>query len=206
MTHQISQSGRSAEPAPPRQPASEGGYLLGQMLIAMPTMTDPRFQRTVLLVCAHSHKGAMAIVLNRTFGGMRFRDLLGQLGIDSPDAVERQVHFGGPVESGRGFVVHSADFMHEDTVMVENGIALTGTLGMLRAIAAGHGPQRSLFALGYAGWGPGQLDAEIESNGWLSVPLDTDILFDDDLDTKWERTLAGFGINPLMLSETAGHA
>jgi putative transcriptional regulator len=187
-------------------PPTEGGYLMGQLLVAMPTMADPRFQRTVSLVCAHSHKGAMAIVLNRTFGSVKFRDLLVQLGIDSPDAHDRMVHFGGPVESGRGFVLHSPDFLHEDTVMVDRGIALTGTLGMLKAIAAGHGPRRSLFALGYAGWGPGQLDKEIESNGWLSLPLDPEMLFDDDLDTKWDRALAQFGIDPLMLSQTAGHA
>jgi putative transcriptional regulator len=183
------------------------GYLLGQMLIAMPTMADPRFQRTVLYLCAHSPEGAMGLVLNRSFGSVTFSELLGQLGIPAGNITsDRPVHFGGPVESGRGFVLHSTDFVQSDTMMLPGGIGLTSTLDILRAIAQGGGPAHSLFALGYAGWGPGQLDAEIQSNGWLSTPVEPGLLFDGDLDTKWDRALAHMGIDPLMLSEEAGHA
>jgi putative transcriptional regulator len=184
----------------------ENSYLRGQMLIAMPTMLDPRFQRTVLYICTHSKDGAMGIVVNRVFGEVTFHQLLVQLGIEGGGHLHRQVHFGGPVESGRGFVLHSTDFVQDDSLVVSEGLALTGTLDILRAIADGKGPEQSLFALGYAGWGPGQLDDEIHSNGWLSVPADKAILFDGDLDTKWERALQGFGIDPLMLSQEAGHA
>jgi putative transcriptional regulator len=184
----------------------EDGYLGGHMLIAMPTLLDPRFQRTVVYLCAHSADGAMGIIVNRIFGSVTFRELLGQLGIPSPQAVDRQVHFGGPVESGRGFVLHSTDHMHQDSVKVDDAIALTGTLDILRAIAQGGGPHASLFALGYAGWDAGQLDGEIQDNGWLSMPADHDLLFDEDLETKWERALGLMGIDPLMLSTQAGHA
>jgi putative transcriptional regulator len=183
------------------------GYLVGQILIAMPTMIDPRFQRTVLYLCAHSKEGAMGLVLNRSFGSVTFGELLGQLGISASNIqADRHVHFGGPVESGRGFVLHSTDVVQADTMVLPGGIGLTSTLDILRAIAGGYGPQQSLFALGYAGWGPGQLDAEIQSNGWLSTQVVPELLFDDDLETKWERVLARMGINPLMLSEEAGHA
>ncbi len=185
----------------------QNGYLGGQMLIAMPTMLDPRFQRTVLYVCSHNADGAMGLVVNRAFASITFSDLLNQLGIASGDIVaDRQVHFGGPVESGRGFVLHSTDFLRSDTMLVSGGIGVTGTLDILRAIAEGHGPSQSLFALGYAGWGPGQLDDEIRSNGWLSAPAEKAILFDTTLDDKWERALERLGINPLMLSQEAGHA
>jgi putative transcriptional regulator len=148
----------------------------------------------------------MGIVVNRVFGEVTFRELLGQLGIPTGIQIDRQVHFGGPVESGRGFVLHSTDVVQKESLVVADGVALTGTLDILRAIAEGEGPRQSLFALGYAGWGPGQLDAEIYANGWLTVPADPSILFDDNLDTKWERALAGLGIDPLMLSAEAGHA
>ncbi len=189
-----------------RKPLKKDGYLSGQVLIAMPTMLDPRFQRTVLYVCAHSSDGAMGLVLNRAFGSITFVELMSQLGIPAGIDTERQVHFGGPVESGRGFVLHTTDFVHNDSMMVDEKVALTGTLDILRAIAEGKGPTQSLFALGYAGWGPGQLDAEIQSNGWLSSSANPALLFDGDIDTKWDRALAEMGIDPLMLSEEAGHA
>jgi putative transcriptional regulator len=135
----------------------EKGYLNGHMLIAMPAMADPRFQRTVLYLCTHSSQGAMGIVVNRVFGEVTFRELLGQLGIPTGIQIDRQVHFGGPVESGRGFVLHSTDVVQKESLVVADGVALTGTLDILRAIAEGEGPRQSLFALGYAGWGPGQL-------------------------------------------------
>ena len=190
---------------PDTSPHKEG-YLGGHMLIAMPTLLDPRFQRTVIYVCAHSPEGAMGIILNRIFGSVTFRELLGQLGIASPDTMDRQVHFGGPVESGRGFVLHSTDRLQQDSLKVDDSIALTGTLDILRSIAHGKGPASALFALGYAGWDAGQLDNEIQDNGWLSMPANYDLLFDADLDDKWERALALLGVDPLMLSEQAGHA
>lgn len=182
-------------------------YLTGQLLIAMPSMADPRFARTVIYLCAHSDEGAMGLVVNKPLPSITFPELLEQLGIDSGEEVDKlRVHFGGPVESGRGFVLHSADFVREGTMVVDNGVALTATIDILRAIAAGQGPRHHLLALGYAGWGPGQLDAEIQANGWLHAPADTAILFDPDLSTKWERAIAKLGITPAMLSAEAGHA
>ena len=183
------------------------GTLAGQLLIAMPSMEDPRFTRSVIYVCAHTSDGAMGLVINRLFGAVSFGDLLQQLGIETQiDTSDMHVHFGGPVESGRGFVLHSTDFVREGTMKVDEQLALTGTLDILRAIAERRGPSRSLFALGYAGWGPGQLDAEMQANGWLHVPAAPELVFDPDLNSKWERALAVMGIKPFMLSGEAGHA
>jgi len=182
-------------------------YLTGQLLIAMPGMMDPRFQRTVIYVCAHNADGAMGLVVNRLFGSISFRDLLDQLEIrPTPGVAPLRVHYGGPVESGRGFVLHSADFFREGTMAVDDDMALTATIDILRAIADGRGPRRSLLALGYSGWGPGQLDAEIQANGWLTVPADEHLLFDPELDAKWERSIAKIGVTLSKLSGEAGHA
>ncbi len=184
-----------------------GRYLTGQLLIAMPNMADPRFARTVIYMCAHSAEGAMGLVINKPMPSISFRELLEQLDIPSGEAVAMlRVHLGGPVESGRGFVLHTADFVREGTMVVDGRVALTATIDILRAIAAGEGPQQHLLALGYAGWGPGQLDAEIQANGWLHAPADETILFDADLSTKWERAIAKLGVSPAMLSGEAGHA
>jgi putative transcriptional regulator len=183
-------------------------YLTGQLLIAMPGMPDPRFQRTVIYICAHNAEGAMGLVVNRLFGAITFRDLLQQLEIEFADRMvaDVRVHFGGPVESGRGLVLHTADFVREGTMLVDDEVALTATIDILRAIAEGNGPRHSLLALGYAGWGPGQLDAELQANGWLTSPSDEALLFDHDLDTKWERAITRMGISLSMLSREAGHA
>ncbi len=182
-------------------------YLTGHMLIAMPGMQDPRFDKSLIYMCAHSPEGAMGLVVNRALESLTFPDLLEQLEIDCVADDERiNVHFGGPVESGRGFVLHSADYVQEATLVVDSEVALTATLDILRAMAAGDGPRQSLLALGYAGWGPGQLDSEIKANGWLHVAPDTDLLFGADLDGKWERAIRKIGIDPRMLSEDAGHA
>ncbi|MDP6572155.1 MAG: YqgE/AlgH family protein [Rhodospirillales bacterium] len=182
-------------------------YLTGHMLIAMPGMQDPRFDKSLIYMCAHSPEGAMGLVVNRALESLTFPDLLEQLEIDCTAGDERiNVHFGGPVESGRGFVLHSADYVQEATLVVDSEVALTATLDILRAMAAGDGPRQSLLALGYAGWGPGQLDSEIKANGWLHVAPDTDLLFGADLDGKWERAIRKIGIDPRMLSEDAGHA
>ena len=183
------------------------GYLTGQLLIAMPAMRDSRFARTVIYMCAHNSDGAMGLVINRLVGSVTFPDLLQQLGVDTAGANDEiRVHFGGPVEPGRGFVLHSGDYQHDSTLQVASEVLLTATVEILRDIALGQGPQRSLLALGYAGWGPGQLDSEIQANGWLHVEADTGLVFDDDLSDKWERAIGKLGIDPTLLSGEAGHA
>ncbi len=191
------------------------GFLDGQLLIAMPSMADKRFARSVVYICAHSGDGAMGIVINKLAGDVTFRDLLVQLDIvqarnepDLPGGVDNvRVHRGGPVETGRGFVLHSSDFFLENaTLPIAEGVCLTATLEILRAISDGRGPDRALLALGYAGWRPGQLEFEIQSNGWLHSQADCDILFDDDINAKYDRALAKIGVEPAMLSVEAGHA
>ena len=182
--------------------------LAGQLLVAMPQMLDPRFSRSVIYLCAHSDDaGAMGLVVNRLLGSLTMGELFAQLDIAPSGAVNsRPVHFGGPVEAGRGFVLHTAEYNEEATLVVDGNIAVTATLEILRAIGTGRGPRQSLFAIGYAGWAPGQLDAEIQANGWLSVAADDDILFTSDHDGKWQRALGKLGIDLSMLSSDAGHA
>lgn len=183
------------------------GYLQGQMLIAMPTMGDPRFERSLIYVCAHNSDGAMGLVVNKLLENITFPDLLRQLAIDGPGVDQRiRVHFGGPVETGRGFVLHSADYNKEDTMLIAEGIGLTATIDVLKAMANGEGPQRSLIALGYAGWGAGQLDAEIQANGWLHAPADPDLLFGREYSDKWAAAVRKIGIDLSHLSSAAGHA
>ncbi len=186
---------------------NDSPYLSGQLLVAMPGIGDPRFEKTVICICAHSEEGAMGLVVNRVIENLTFPDMLKQLGIEAvPAAKKIQVHFGGPVEAGRGFVLHSSDYTHEGTLMVDEGVALTATVDILRDIAEGVGPKDTLLALGYAGWGGGQLDRELSTNGWLSVPADKELVFSTDLDSKWDRAMAKIGIDPRMLSEDVGHA
>jgi putative transcriptional regulator len=181
--------------------------LAGQLLVAMPHMEDHRFVRSVIYLCAHNSEGAMGLVLNKLVGTLTLPELLDSLGIPAAGlgSIPR-VHFGGPVESGRGFVLHSADYSEEGSLAVGDNLALTATLDILRAIGRGEGPRRSILALGYAGWGPGQLDGELQNNGWLHAPADEDILFDADLDSKWQRALAKLGVDLSMLSSEPGHA
>jgi len=182
-------------------------YLSGQLLIAMPQMEDPRFSRTVIYVCAHTREGAMGIILNRFAENINFCDLMEQLNLPViPTNENIPVHFGGPMETGRGFVLHSADFTEETSLLIEDGVALTATVDMLRAISDGTGPKNSILALGYAGWAPGQLDEEIQANGWLSAPADFDIIFGSEVDNKWVASLCKLGIDISMLSGDAGHA
>ena len=188
---------------------SRAGYLTGQLLIAMPAMRDPRFTRTVIYVCAHNEEGAMGIVVNRLIGSISFQDLMEQLELDTdriPEARMPSIHFGGPVETGRGFVLHTTDYLVPDSMQLSESLALTATVDILRDISEGAGPDRRLLALGYAGWGPGQLDDELQDNAWLSVDSDPEILFDKVLDDKWDRALAKIGISPSLLSTEAGHA
>ena len=149
----------------------------------------------------------MGLVVNRLIGSITFPDLLEQLDIDAQEAGnDIPIHFGGPVESGRGFVLHSSDYRQEGTLQVSEGVCLTATIDILRDMAGGRGPSKSLVALGYAGWGRGQLDAEMQSNSWLHVDPDDDLVFDDDLEGKWERAIAKLGFDFSMLSGDAGHA
>jgi putative transcriptional regulator len=188
-------------------PENATPYLTGQLLVAMPQMRDPRFARSVIYMCAHSADGAMGLVVNRRVGSITFDDLLKQLNIGpNKRNDEIRIHFGGPVEQGRGFVLHSSDYLQSGSLRVDDHVALTATLDILKEMAAGGGPRKSLLALGYAGWGPGQLDAEIQANGWLSVSSDEALVFDADLDHKWERAIGKIGIDFSMLSGEAGHA
>jgi putative transcriptional regulator len=191
------------------------GYLDGQMLIAMPTMRDERFARSVIYVCAHSSEGAMGIVVNQPAPNIRFSELLVQLEVIPaaeliqlpPRAGIIKVLKGGPVETGRGFVLHSSDFYIENsTLPIDNGICLTATLDILKAIARGKGPQSAVLALGYAGWAPGQLEGEIQENGWLHCSADPELIFGPDIDGKYSKALRKIGIDPGKLSSEAGHA
>jgi putative transcriptional regulator len=191
------------------------GYLDGRLLIAMPVMGDPRFERSVIYLCAHSSEGAMGIIVNRPAGSIDFPGLLVQLDIIKKidqiklpeNAESMKVLRGGPVETGRGFVLHSSDFYIEKaTLRIDDGICLTATVDILKAIASGAGPRHAILALGYAGWGAGQLENEIQHNGWLHCDADPDLVFGDDVDEKYLRALRKIGIDPGMLSADAGHA
>ncbi len=186
---------------------SEPQYLTGQCLVAMPGMEDSRFDHAVVYLCAHSEEGAMGLVLNRELPDMPISRLMEQLNIPlTPACAEVPVHFGGPVEPGRGFVLHSADFMSDSSMLVDSRRALTATLDILRAVAEGRGPRQFLMALGYSGWGSGQLDAELRQNAWLVVPADDALLFGKDSGKKWQAAIAKLGIDVAKLSSTAGNA
>jgi putative transcriptional regulator len=188
--------------------SAQGLNFTGQMLIAMPGMMDPRFAHSTVLLCAHSEDGAMGLIVNKTMGGMKFSDMLEQLSIDeSADSRKMPLHFGGPVEGGRGFVLHSAEYRSDiSTLPVSDLFAMTATLDILEDMAVGGGPDQALMALGYSGWGPGQLESEIAENGWLVCDASLELVFQPDNDTKWEAALNSLGIDPLTLSASAGHA
>ncbi len=180
-------------------------YLEGHCLIAMPTMGDERFARTLVYMCAHNEDGAMGLVVNKPLDDLSFCDLLTQLGIDQGPAADAiRLHFGGPVETGRGFVLHSDDYSNDGTLPIAEGVSLTATVDVLRAMSQGAGPRRSLLALGYAGWAPGQLDAEIQGNGWLTCEADEDLIFGQNLSAKWNKALGKIGIDPGMLTSDPG--
>jgi putative transcriptional regulator len=186
-------------------------YLEGQLLVAMPVMTDRRFARSVIYICAHSAKGAMGLIINQRAPNIRFPELLRRLSI-APGAVDGEtfdldVHVGGPVDTERGFVLHSADYYAADsTLPIDDSVSLTATVDILRAIAKGEGPDKAMLALGYSGWRAGQLEMEIGANGWLNCPADLDLLFDRDLEQKYGRALSKIGIDPSHLVADAGHA
>lgn len=193
---------------------SARGYLDGQMLIATPSMSDDRFARSLIYVCAHSSEGAMGIIVNQPADNIKFPDLLVQLEVVSeneqievlPQHDDVKVMKGGPVETGRGFVLHSADFFIENsTLPIDEGICLTATIDILKAIATGTGPESAILALGYAGWAPGQLESEIQNNGWLHCAADRELIFGEP-ERKYEKAMRKLGIAPGMLSSEAGHA
>ncbi len=186
---------------------ADADYLTGQLLMAMPGMRDIRFKQSVVYLCAHSAEGAMGIVVNKTLDSLTLPDLMAHLNIPVvPRLKEAKVHFGGPVETARGFVLHSSDYVEEGTLVIGDKFALTTTLDVLRAIGRGEGPHKTLLALGYANWSPGQLDTEIHANVWLHAPADDAIVFDHDDDGKWESAIRRIGIDVNMLSIEAGHA
>ena len=203
-------SARSAKTRIPRE-----GYLDGQLLIAMPSMGDPRFSRAVIYMCAHSADGAMGIIINHRAPNISFCELLDQLNIAPHKeritlprmSAAMAVYLGGPVETGRGFVLHSADyFKAESTLPIDESVCLTATIDILRDIAKGSGPDKALLALGYAGWAPGQLESEIHANGWLHCSADPELIFDPEVERKYHRALDKIGIDPRRLVNDSGHA
>lgn len=204
----------------PRRRGSSSGpknraFLDGQLLVAMPGMPDSRFARSVIYICAHSDEGAMGIVLNQKANKISFPELLVQLDVISE---EQAIHLpsgaggvpvvrGGPVETGRGFVLHTAEYAGDSsTLEIAKGVSLTATIDILRAIADGSGPSRALLALGYASWSAGQLESEIQGNGWLTAPAEPGLIFDDLHESKYNRALRAIGVDPAFLSAEAGHA
>ena len=185
-------------------------FLSGKLLLAMPGMADPRFERAVIAVCVHDENGAVGIGIGHKRAGLRFRSLLKQLDIDPGSAPDTAIHHGGPVEPGRGFILHSADWGGEDSVQV-NGLggvlcAMTGTIDVLRAIAEGRGPSQWIAALGYAGWGAGQLEEEMTRHGWFACDGRPAILFDTPADERWEAAFRAEGVDPRLLSIDTGAA
>ena len=193
--------------SPRRTVPTQPGFLTGQLLVAMPELADTRFSQAVIYLCAHTPEGAMGLVVNQPLEQLSFDELLRQLDITpAPPARRIDLCAGGPVENGRGFVLHTTDWTGDDSLMVDERIAMTASLDVLKSIAGGQGPSHGLLALGYAGWGPGQLDQEIQDNAWLALPAPVELVFDAGHATKWRRALATLHIDPLNLSGTAGHA
>lgn len=188
--------------------AAETTDLTGKLLIAMPGMGDPRFEKAVIFMCAYSGSGAMGLIVNKPMPDLKFRDLLQQLGFERTGSAppEIRVQFGGPVEHGRGFVLHSSDYAANASTLTVGAFGMTATLDILEHIAQGRGPSRAFLALGYSGWGPGQLEGEIARNGWLTAEATTDLVFSPENAGKWGRALKSMGVDPLTLSSDAGRA
>lgn len=183
-------------------------FLEGKLLIALPGMSDPRFEKSVIFMCAHSAEGAMGLIVNKPIEGLNFQDLVKNLDIQvAGNAPDSPVLFGGPVDTGRGFVLHSSEYKSGDgTMAVTKDVSLTATLDILRAMAQGQGPEQAAFTLGYAGWGPGQIENEIRLNGWVHCDADSKIIFDNDMDGKWGAAMRKLGIDLSLLSATSGRA
>ena len=181
--------------------------LTGQIIVSMPSLEDERFYKTVIYMCAHSSEGSMGIIINKKIDYDLYPDLLKQLGIDKPlDNKKLFIRYGGPIESGRGFVLHSDDMIRKETLNIDKGVALTSTAEFFDDLSIGKGPKNSILALGYAGWASGQLEAEILQNSWMSLPVDTSFLFDDEVSRKWTQAYKIMGVNPNNLSFQSGRA
>jgi putative transcriptional regulator len=181
--------------------------LTGKIIVSMPSLTDERFFKTVIYICAHSSEGSMGIIINKKIDYDLYPDLLEQLGIDKPlNNKKLFIRYGGPVESGRGFVLHSDDMMRKETLNINKGVALTSTAEFFDDLAIGKGPKNSILALGYAGWSPGQLEDEIVQNSWMTLSVDTKFLFDDEVSTKWINAYKIMGVDPNNLSFQSGRA
>ncbi len=206
----VSSIARLAPPFHCRVMSQTPAFLSGKLLLAMPGMADPRFERAVIAMCVHDENGAVGIGIGHKRAGIRLRALLRQVDIDPGEAPDVAVHHGGPVEPGRGFVLHSSDWGGQDTLHIngEKGeiFAMTGTIDVLRAIAEGRGPKRWIVALGYAGWGEGQLDEEMTRHGWFAARADAELLFDKPADERWAAAFKAEGIDPRLLASETGAA
>jgi putative transcriptional regulator len=206
-SHLLPMARRARKPARGGGPDRDGDYLAGQVLIAMPNMQDSQFAHAIICLCAHTRDGAMGIVLNKPIANLSFDELLKQLSLEPlPPHRRIRMHDGGPVDGSRGFVLHTADWQSDQSLAITEDLALTASIDILKAIAEGGGPREGILALGYAGWGPGQLEAEIQSNAWLSVPPDEALVFGEEHAAKWRQAMAKLKVDPLLLSAAAGHA
>ena len=187
----------------------ENLFLAGKLIIAMPTMSDPRFKRSVVCICAHNEDGAIGIIINKIIESLSFSKIIKQLKLNknmTKNDYKNHIYFGGPVETERGFILHSADYSSENSTSINSEISMTASTEILQALIDGNGPNKSIVALGYAGWGPGQLDTEIQSNAWLSVESDLELVFSAKTAEKWDMALEKIGVNPALLSTEAGRA
>jgi putative transcriptional regulator len=187
----------------------ENLFLAGKLIIAMPTMSDPRFKRSVVCICAHNEDGAIGIIINKIIESLSFSKIINQLKLKknmTKNGHKNHIYFGGPVETERGFILHSADYSSENSTSINSEISMTASTEILQALIDGNGPNKSIVALGYAGWGPGQLDTEIQSNAWLSVESDLELVFSAKTAEKWDMALEKIGVNPALLSTEAGRA
>ena len=181
--------------------------LLGKIIVSMPSQEDERFFKTVIYMCAHSSEGSMGIIINKKIDYDLYPDLLEQLGVDKPlENKKLFIRYGGPVESGRGFVLHSDDIIRKETLNINKGVALTSTAEFFDDLSIGRGPKHSILALGYAGWGPGQLEKEIIQNSWMTIEVDSNFIFDEEVSEKWSQAYKIMGINPDNLSFKSGRA
>lgn len=186
----------------------------GQFLVAMPNMGDTRFENTIIFICAHSDEGAMGFIVNKAMPQPATGEFLARLGVVSDAEIgslpenlaNSELATGGPVEPGRGFVLHSPDYASSSTLVVNEEVCLTATLEILRDLAVGRGPEKFFLALGYSGWGAGQLEDEISANGWLTCKHDSDIIYDPDHAMKYSRVMNSMGIDPMLISQDTGHA
>ena len=181
--------------------------LTGQIIVSMPSLEDERFYKAVIYICAHSSEGSMGIIINKKIDYDLYPDLLQQLGIDKPlNNKKLFIRYGGPVESGRGFVLHSDDMVRKETLNIDKGVALTSTAEFFDDLSKGKGPKNCILALGYAGWQPGQLESEIMRNSWMSLSVDNSFLFDDEVSRKWSQAYKLMGFDPNSLSFESGQA